>query len=99
VTERLTYHKTLVALLVVVAALPFLTGSAVHSADGYDLSWWTVDAGGSVYSAAGRYSLGGTVGQPDVAFLHGDQYTLVGGFWSGAPVEYRFCLPLVLRGY
>jgi hypothetical protein len=99
VTERLISRRTLAVLPVVVAVLLFLSGSAVHSAAGYDLSWWTVDAGGSVYSEAGRYSLGGTVGQPDVAFLHGDQYTLVGGFWGGAPVEYRLLLPLVLRQY
>ena len=98
-TERLISRRTLAVLLVVIAALPFLTGSGVHSATGYELSWWTVDAGGSVYSEAGRYSLSGTVGQPDVSSLGGGQYKLVGGFWGGAPVEYWFALPLVLRSF
>lgn len=35
--------------------------------------------------------------QPDAAVWSGGGYTLAGGFWGGALVEYRVYLPLVLR--
>ena len=31
----------------------------------FDLSWYTIDAGGSVSSTGGDYALSGTIGQPD----------------------------------
>lgn len=67
---------------------------------GYDLSWWTVDGGGQMYSIGGGYEIGGTIGQPDAGVLTGGGFTLGGGFWrGGAPVEaeYHVYLPLVLR--
>ena len=64
----------------------------------YDLSWWTVDGGGTASNGGSGYSLGGTVGQPDAAVWSGSDYTLAGGFWGGAVVEYHIYLPLVLRG-
>jgi hypothetical protein len=64
----------------------------------YDLSWWSVDAGGSTFSTAEGYTLGGSIGQPDAAVLSGG-YTLAGGFWGGgAAAEGGYIyLPLVLR--
>jgi hypothetical protein len=64
---------------------------------GYDLSWSSLDGGGG-YSAAGGYTLGGTIGQPDAGTLNAESYTLVGGFWAAAAIEYRVYLPMVLRG-
>ena len=64
----------------------------------YDLSWWTVDGGGNTFNTGGGYSLGGTSGQPDAAVWSGGDYTLAGGFWGGAVVEYHIYLPLVLKG-
>jgi hypothetical protein len=67
----------------------------------YDLSWWTVDGGGSTFSTGGSYSLGGTIGQPDAGTSTGGTYTLAGGFWPGAegvvPITYHIYLPLVIR--
>jgi hypothetical protein len=84
-------------LLLVVAPL-----AIAQSADEgpFTLAWWTVDAGGTTYSAGGGYTLGGTAGQPDAGLLNGGGYTLGGGFWRGgalAPPEYQLYLPLVLR--
>ena len=50
------------------------------------------------------YSLGGTIGQPDVGVLTGGDYILVGGFWSGAgapaePEMQRIYLPVLLKNY
>lgn len=66
---------------------------------GYDLSWWTIDGGGEMFSTGGNYSLGGTIGQPDAGLLAGTGYALAGGFWSGADQLYRIYLPLVMRSY
>lgn len=95
------FPTTSLAMLLLVALACLLVVSAVLAAtsDDYDLSWWTVDAGGQSFSSDGRYSLGGTTGQPDAGILEGGGYTLVGGFWGGAKVEYRICLPLALRNY
>ncbi|MBU0495630.1 MAG: hypothetical protein KKA73_18515 [Chloroflexi bacterium] len=67
---------------------------------GYDLSWWTVDGGGSTFSANGGYSLGGTIGQAHAGpALANSGYTLTGGFWGGGATasQYRLYLPLILR--
>jgi len=66
---------------------------------GYELSWWTVDAGGQTFSSGGSYTLGGTAGQADAGVLSGGGYTLGGGFWGGGgpAVDHRVYLPLVLR--
>lgn len=70
---------------------------------GYDLSWRTVDNGGATFSVAGKYELGGTVGQIDARpVLRSDDYTLAGGFWPAASraaalARHPIYLPLVLR--
>jgi len=64
----------------------------------YDLSWWTADGGGTTFNTGSGYSLSSTIGQPDAAVWSGGDYTLAGGFWSGAIVEHHIYLPLVLRG-
>jgi hypothetical protein len=95
----LTAHKRLILLAALLGLLIVLSTALAHAEDGYDLSWWTVDGGGQSFSSDGRYSLGGTSGQCDAGILEGGDYTLVGGFWSGAKVEYLLCLPLALRNY
>jgi hypothetical protein len=67
---------------------------------GYDLTWYTVDAGGHTLSTGGDYTLGGTVGQPDPGLMSGGTYVLGGGFWGGGAVQVPNCeiyLPLILR--
>ena len=87
-------------ILLALAALLLLAGGAVVHAQtggGYDLSWNTVDGGGAMFSTGGSYSLGGAIGQPDAGTLSGGGYTLVGGFWGGAAIQYKVFLPLVLK--
>ena len=87
-------------ILLALAALLLLAGGAVVHAQtggGYDLSWNTVDGGGAMFSTGGSYSLGGAIGQPDAGTLSGGGYTLAGGFWGGAAVQYKVLLPLVLK--
>lgn len=65
----------------------------------FDLSWWTVDAGGGG-SSGGRYGLTGAIGQPDAEALSGGRFRLAGGWLGGGvavlhPVAY---LPSVAAG-
>jgi hypothetical protein len=48
-----------------------------------DLSWSTIDAGGSTSSGVG-FTLTGTIGQPDAGMMSGVGFQLSGGFWAGA---------------
>jgi hypothetical protein len=89
-----------VLLLLGVGVLLLPVGLVGLAQDGYDLSWWTVDGGGQMYSLGGGYKLGGTIGQPDAGVLTGGGYTLGGGFWRGGAVAlppFRVYLPLVMR--
>lgn len=89
-----------IGILLILAVLLLLTSiTLAQSDDGYDLSWWTVDGGGSSVGAGSPspYTLDGTIGQPDAGVWKGNNYTLTGGFWIGGIVERRIYLPLVLR--
>ena len=88
-------HMTL--FLALTALLLLASVALAQSGGGYDLTWNTIDGGGTTWSEGGGYSLGGTVGQPDAGLLSGGGYTLAGGFWGGAAVRYGLYLPLVLR--
>lgn len=48
----------------------------------YEIRWHTIDGGGGK-SSAGDYTLFGTIGQADAGYAAGDDYELLGGFWSG----------------
>ena len=91
-------------ILALIAALLAVSVGLVHaqSGGGYDLSWSTIDGGGTTFSTGGGYELGSTVGQPDAATLSGGGYSLPGGFWSGMSVAsstsgFSIYLPLVMR--
>jgi hypothetical protein len=89
-------------LLAGVAMAQSGAGGVASGAQGYDLSWWTVDGGGITFAEGGGYVLSGTAGQPDVGTLDGGGYTLAGGFWRGGAAvlsPYRVYLPLVTRNW
>jgi hypothetical protein len=81
-------------LLVLLAAA--LVSARVLAGTFYDLSWWTVAGGGTGSgadsSSGGPYSLGGTIGQPDVVSLP---------LWAGLTVlalaQAGICLVLLCR--
>jgi len=63
-----------------------LCGASAQSDGQYDLSWWTIDAGGVTFGqdSFGRLLIGGTVGQPDASeyLIDGtNRFELRGGFW------------------
>ena len=90
-------RRWLLACLVLLAAAPVLAQSIAA----YDLSWSTVDGGGSS-GTGGIYTLEGTAGQPDAGLMAGGEYVLAGGFWPGggmAAPQPALYLPLILRAY
>lgn len=49
----------------------------------FDLSWNTIDGGGSMFTTSGgTFNLDGTIGQPDAGTMSGGTFTLTGGFWA-----------------
>jgi hypothetical protein len=95
----LTSLLVMLAVLVSVASAQSADSSSTAQEDAYELGWWTADDGAATSSTGGGYTLGCSVGQPDAGVLSGGAYTLEGGFWGGAVVEYRVLLLLVFRGY
>jgi len=71
------------------AALAMITAATFAQFAGpegsYDLSWYTIDGGGGT-SSGGSFELTGTIGQPDAGVMTGgapgNEFELVGGFWS-----------------
>jgi hypothetical protein len=63
--------------------LTLLLVSAVNlPAQTYSIDWFSIDSGGGT-STGGLFSVTGTIGQPDAgAAMTGDNYSVVGGFWS-----------------
>ena len=60
-----------------------LAASSIAHAQNYEVSWWTVDGGGTTSAPGGTYALGGTTGQPDAGGpFAGGTYVLDGGFWA-----------------
>lgn len=70
-------RTTILACLAALAVIPAASAQ-------YDLSWYTIDGGGAMFSTGGSFSLGGTIGQPDAGVMSGGSFTLTGGFWAGA---------------
>ncbi len=89
-------HLLILLLLVSAVGVAHAQGSG-----GYDLTWNTIDNGGTTFASDSSYELGGTAGQPDAGALGGGGYTLSGGFWPGgripAPPGYPIFLPLILH--
>ncbi len=93
-------RKIIVLALLALLLTSMLNHPAAASQAGgeYDLTWYTIDAGGATFSAGGDYSLGGTIGQADAGASSGGDYSLAGGFWpSGIKLLMEIFLPLVVR--
>ena len=82
--------------------------SGARLSQGYDLSWWTVDGGGSTFveggmrSASGALSLSGTAGQPDAGLMGGGACELESGYLPGGQTFRQprlLYLPAILRTY
>ncbi len=78
------------ARLIVCIVAAFLTaGTAAFAARGedpFDLSWFTIDGGGMMFSTGDDYELSGTIGQADAGAMSGAEFELTGGFWFRIPL-------------
>jgi hypothetical protein len=77
------------AFSILIASAWFLFGTSPAACD--EVSWYTIDGGGTMFSTGGTYSLGGTIGQPDAQIapvMTGGTFDLTGGFWPIANVCY-----------
>ena len=93
-------QKTILGLLLAIVLLLPVTVALAQVGGPYDLTWSTIDGGGYISSAAGSYTVGGTIGQADAGLLASGDYTLGGGFWGGGAqvaVMHQIYLPLVTR--
>jgi len=68
---------TMTALALLAVSVPTALGQ-------YDLSWFTIDSGGDMFTTGGTLELSGTIGQPDAGFMAGGTFALSGGFWHTA---------------
>jgi hypothetical protein len=84
---EVTMSRAMLQTCVLVGLLA--AGAHTAYAQTYDLSWYTIDGGGAMFTmGAGGLELSGTIGQFDAgspaAPLSGGGYSLVGGFWAVA---------------
>jgi hypothetical protein len=56
-------------------------GALTSPAAEYELSRYTIDGGGVMFSTGGNFELSGTIGQPDAGVMSGGGFELTGGFW------------------
>ena len=95
--RRTTYLHRRLALILLVAAILGVGAALAQTGGGYDLTWSTIDGGGSGSAGAG-YHLAGTLGQHDAgATLRGGAYSLSGGFWGGVSAGSKLYLPVLRR--
>ena len=91
-------HKIFLILCLIVLIL--FSGQAVFAANGYAITWWSVDGGGGM-STGGIYTVNGTIGQTDTVLLSGSGFSLQGGFWSYPGIDLSsgtmLYLPSVVR--
>ena len=56
------------------------------TAQDFDISWYTIDGGGEMFTSGGDFELSGTIGQhdagPSTGAMTGGDFELVGGFWA-----------------
>ncbi len=71
------------SIRIMTAALLMLTVTSAFAQD-FDISWYTVDGGGEMFTAGGSFELSGTIAQPDADAMTGGDFELVGGFWPGS---------------
>ncbi len=69
------------SIRIMTTALLMLTAASAFAQD-FDISWYTVDGGGEMFSSGGNFEMSGTIAQPDAGFMSGGDFELTGGFWA-----------------
>jgi hypothetical protein len=91
--------------LTIVLILASVTAVSVALAQSgpLEISWYTIDEGGTTASYGGDFSTSATMGQVDAGTSSGGIYAVQGGFWGvrsavpPAPGDYQVYLPLIRR--
>jgi hypothetical protein len=92
------HRKIIAILLLCLSVVAMFSGAAyAQTGGGFDLSWQVIGGGGG-QSAGGSFTVDGTVGQAVVGSSARSGYTVDHGFWTGAAIQVRLLLPLVLKG-
>lgn len=92
--------RILILLAVFVLLIALAQSNTIISAQSggtYDLTWNTIDGGGTMSASGGTYTLSGTIGQSEAGMVSGGPYTLNGGFWGLFESLFRLFLPLLRR--
>lgn len=91
-TTTLRHRKAALLMGLLLVILATLSARSKGSGDGagprggsYDLTWYTIDGGGAMFTSGGDFELSGTIGQPDAGVLTGGGFQLTGGFWFEQP--------------
>ena len=95
---RLNRSRLVIALVVLGCVLSIVT--VATATNQYTIDWWTVDGGGAtgIESSDGRFTLSGSIGQPDAGTVSNDTYTVDGGFWNGGTTPtYDVYLPAIIK--
>jgi hypothetical protein len=93
--------KRKISLVIALFLLSLTTATVFAQASGsYDLTWSSINGGGSETSD-GRFALLGASGQAEVGALHGGTYALSSGFLAGmslpSTTNYHVYLPVIVR--
>ncbi len=67
-------------VLSILTFAPVLIAGNAH-AQTYEINWYTIDAGGEMFTFGANYELSGTIGQHDTGTLAGGVFEIAGGFW------------------
>jgi len=84
----------IICLLVTFSSFPVLANTS-----DFEITWFSIDSGGTMESSAGAYMLSGTFGQPDAGVISGGDYTMQGGFWNSdtANTFSEIFMPVVVK--
>jgi len=84
---RDTYQSALRTLyccaVTLLAAAVFTSPAAAQ----YEVTWYTIDNGGTTNASGGGYAAGGATGQHDAGAMIGNGYAVTGGFWVFSPAD------------
>ena len=75
--------KKIIPMMCSIAAMSAVA-MAGPSGGSFEITWYTIDAGGTQNASGGNFTLSGTIGQPDAGqAMTGGNFSLSGGFWPG----------------
>ena len=83
--------STCMPTIPVAALVGALLSLSSASAQSFELSWFSIDGGGAMFTTGGDFELSGTIGQADAGFLSGGDFELVTGFWAITLLDATAC--------